>query len=182
MTEMLYLDAKNGFAGYGLKKEEPVEKCSTLDDMIAFTADGRMRIVKVAEKVFVGQKPLRVAIFRKDEDLIYSMIYRDGRDGPILAKRFRVGGITRDKEYELMKGTAGSRVLYFAVHKTEEESATQMLLVYLKPVLRMRNLIRPLLFSEFGVKSRTSAGNLVTKHAIEKIIRAPKDYDPKLGA
>ncbi|MBX3739465.1 MAG: DNA gyrase/topoisomerase IV subunit A [Akkermansiaceae bacterium] len=182
-TETLYLDAKNGFAGYGLKKDgEPLEKCSTLDDLITFTGDGKMRVLKVAEKVFVGQKPLRVAVLRKDEDLIYSMIYRDGRDGPILAKRFRMGGITRDKEYDLTKGTPGTRILYFAVHKTEEESAAQMLLVHLKPVLRMRNLIRPLPFSEFGIKSRSSAGNLVTKHAIEKIVRAPKDYDPTLGA
>jgi topoisomerase-4 subunit A len=182
-TETLYLDAKNGFAGYGLKKDgEPVEKCSTIDDIIAFTQDGKMRVVKVAEKVFVGQKPLRVAVFRKDEDLIYSMIYRDGRDGPILAKRFTVGGVTRDKEYDLTKGRPGTRVLYFAVHKTNEESSAQMLLVHLKPALRMRNLIRPLHFAEFGIKSRSSGGNLVTKHAIEKIIRAPKDYDPTLGA
>jgi topoisomerase-4 subunit A len=182
-TETLYLDVKNGFAGYGLKKDgEPVEKCSTIDDIISFTQDGKMRVMKVAEKVFVGQKPLRVAIFRKDEDLIYSMIYRDGRDGAILAKRFTVGGITRDKEYDLTKGTPGTRVLYYAVHKTNEESSAQMLLVHLKPALRMRNLIRPLHFAEFGIKGRSSAGNLVTKHGIEKIVRAPRDYDPNLGA
>ncbi len=182
-TETLYLDAKNGFAGYGLKKDgEPVEKCSTIDDIIAFTQDGKMRVMKVAEKVFIGQKPLRVAIFRKDEDLIYSMIYRDGRDGAILAKRFTVGGITRDKEYLLTKGTPGSRILYFAVHKTNEESAAQMLLVHLKSGLRIRNLIRPLHFAEFGIKGRSSGGNLVTKHGVEKIVRAPKDYDPNVGA
>jgi topoisomerase-4 subunit A len=181
-TETLYLDAKNGFAGYGLKKEDPVEKCSTIDDLITFTQDGKMRVLKVAEKVFVGQRPLRVAIFRKDEDLIYSMIFRDGRDGPILAKRFTIGGITRDKEYDLTKGKPGSRVLYFAVHKTNEESSAQMLLIHLKSALRMRNLIRPLHFAEFGIKGRSSGGNLVTKHAIEKIVRAPKDYDPAAGA
>jgi topoisomerase-4 subunit A len=182
-TETLYVDTKNGFAGYGLKKDgEPVEKCSKLDDVISFTQDGKMRVVKVADKVFVGQKPLRVTVFRKDEDLIYSMIYRDGRDGPLMAKRFTVGGVTRDKEYDLTRGKAGTRVVYFAVHKTNEESAAQMLLVHLKPALRMRNLIRPLSFSEFGIKSRSSAGNLVTKHPVEKIVRAPKDYDPDLGA
>jgi topoisomerase-4 subunit A len=182
-TETLYLDAKNGFAGYGLKKDgEPVEKCSTIDDIIAFTQDGKMRVMKVAEKVFVGQRPLRVALFRKDEDLIYSMIYRDGRDGPILAKRFTVGGVTRDKEYLLTKGKPGSRILYFAVHKTNEESSAQMLLVHLRPALRMRNLVRLLHFAEFGIKGRSSGGNLVTKHGIEKIIRAPKDYDPTAGA
>ena len=182
-TETLYLDAKNGFAGYGLKKDgEPVEKCSTIDDIISFTQDGKMRVVKVAEKVFVGHKPLRVAVFRKDEDFIYSMIYRDGKDGPVLAKRFTVGGITRDKEYDLTKGKPGTRVLYFAVHDNNEDSGAQMLLVHLKPALRMRNLIRPLHFAEFGVKGRSSGGNLVTKHGVEKIIRAPKDYDPNLGA
>ena len=177
-TETLYLDRKNGFAGYGLKKEEAVEKCSKLDDLVAFTQDGKMRVVKVAEKVFVGAKPLHVAILRKDEDLIYSMIYRDGREGSILAKRFKIGGITRDKEYELMKGTPGSRILYFAVHKSETESAAQMLIVHLKPALRMRNLVRPFHFAEVAVKGRASGGNVVTKHAIEKITRAPKDYDP----
>jgi topoisomerase-4 subunit A len=182
-TETLYLDAKNGFAGYGLKKDgEPLDKCSTLDDIISFTQDGKMRVMKVAEKVFVGQKPLRVALFRKDEELIYSMIYRDGKEGPYLAKRFTVGGVTRDKDYDLTKGRPGTRILYFAVHRTEEESAAQMLLVHLKPQLRMRNLIRPLHFAEFGVKARSASGNLVTKHLVEKIVRAPKDYDPTLGA
>jgi topoisomerase IV subunit A len=181
-TETLYLDRKNGFAGYGLKKEEPLEKCSTLDDLVTFTQDGKMRVVKVADKVFVGQKPLHVAILRKDEDLVYSMIYRDGKDGAILAKRFKLGGITRDKEYELTKGTPGSRVLYFAIHKTEEESAAQMLLIHLKAALRMRNLIRPFHFAEIAIKGRSSGGNMVTKHGIEKIVRAPKDYDPNVGA
>ena len=181
-TETLYLDRKNGFAGYGLKKEEPLEKCSTLDDLVTFTQDGKMRVVKVADKVFVGQKPLHVAILRKDEDLVYSMIYRDGKDGAILAKRFKLGGITRDKEYELTKGTPGSRVLYFAIHKTEEESAAQILLIHLKAALRMRNLIRPFHFAEIAIKGRSSGGNMVTKHGIEKIVRAPKDYDPSVGA
>lgn len=181
-TETLYLDRKNGFAGYGLKKEEPLEKCSTLDDLVTFTQDGKMRVVKVADKVFVGQKPLHVAILRKDEDLVYSMIYRDGKDGAILAKRFKLGGITRDKEYELTKGTPGSRVLYFAIHKTEEESAAQMLLIHLKAALRMRNLIRPFHFAEIAIKGRSSGGNMITKHGIEKIVRAPKDYDPNVGA
>jgi len=182
-TETLYVDVKNGFAGTGLKKDgEPVEKCSSIDDMIIFSADGTMKVVKVAEKVFVGPRPLRVAVFRKDEDLIYSMIYRDGRDGPVLAKRFTVGGVTRDKEYPLTPGRPGSRVLYFAVHRTNEESAAQMLLIHLKSGLRIRNLVRPLHFAEFGIKGRASRGNLVTKHGVEKIIRAPKDYDPTAGA
>lgn len=174
-TETLYVDEKNGFAGYGLKKETPVEKCSTLDDIIAFTADGRMKVTKVAEKVFVGQRPLRVAVFRKEEDLVYSMIYREGKDGPVLAKRFRVGGVTRDKDYELTRGVKGTRVFYFAVHKTEKESEEQMLVVHLKPALRLRNVSRPFHFAEVAVKGRGSRGNIVTKHAVDRIARAPKD-------
>lgn len=182
-TEMLYVDSKNGFAGYGLKKDgEPVEKCSTIDDIIAFTQDGKMRVMKVADKVFVGQRPVRVAIFRKEEDLIYSMIYRDGRQGTVYAKRFTIGGVTRDKEYDLTRGVPGTKVLYFAVHKTNEDSSAQMLLVHLKSGLRMRNLMRPLHFAEFGIKARSSMGNIVTKHGVDKIVRAPKDYDPHVGA
>ena len=182
-TETLYLDAKNGFAGTALKKDgEPVGKCSTIDDVIVFASNGTMKVVKVAGKFFVGPRPLRVAVFRKEEDLIYSMIYRDGRDGPVLAKRFTVGGVTREKEYPLTPGRPGTRVFYFAAHRTNEESAAQMLLIHLKSGLRIRNLVRPLHFAEFGIKGRGSRGNIVTKHGVEKIVRAPKDYDPAAGA
>ncbi|WP_367873298.1 DNA gyrase/topoisomerase IV subunit A [Luteolibacter sp. Populi] len=181
-TETLYLDDKNGFAGYGLKKETPLEKCSTLDDVIIFGQDGKMRILKVAEKFFVGPRPLRVAIVRKEEDLIYSMIYRDGKEGAILAKRFRVGGVTRDKEYELTKGTSGSRIYYFAVHKTEAESSDQLLIVHIKPALRLRNVSRPFNFGEVPVKGRSSGGNIVSKLPIDRIVRAPKDFDLGAGA
>lgn len=177
-TETLYLDAKNGFAGTSLKKEEALERCSMLDDVIVFSADGKVKVVRVADKFFVGQRPLRVAVFRKDEDLIYSMIYRDGRDGNIMAKRFTIGGVTRDKEYDLTKGTKGSRVLYFKCHTTNEESSAQMLMVHMKSGLGLRNLVRPLHFAEFGIKGRGSQGNIVTKHAVEKIIMAPKDFTP----
>ena len=181
-TETLYLDEKNGFAGYGLKKEKPIEKCSTIDDIIAFTAEGRMKVVKVAEKVFVGPRPVHVAVFRKEEDLIYSMIYRDGRDGPILAKRFRVGGVTRDKEYDLTPGKKGTRIFYFAVHDSEEASNDQMLVIHIKPALRLRNLTRPFHFAEQAIKGRGSRGNILTKHAVERVARAPKDFDPEAGA
>jgi topoisomerase-4 subunit A len=181
-TETLYLDAKNGFAGYGLKKEEPLEKCSTLDDVIIFGQDGKVRVVKVTEKFFVGPKPLRVAILRKDEDLVYSLIYRDGKEGSILAKRFRIGGVTRDKEYDLTKGTPGTRIFYFAVHKTEKESAEQMLVVHIKPALRLKNVSRPYHFGEVPIKGRSSGGNIVTKLPIDRIVRAPKDFDLEAGA
>jgi topoisomerase-4 subunit A len=177
-TETLYLDAKNGFAGTSLKKEEPLEKCSMLDDVIVFTAEGTMKVMKVADKFFVGPRPLRVAVFRKDEDLIYSMIYRDGKDGNVMAKRFTIGGVTRDKEYELTKGTKGTKVLYFKAHTSNEESSAQMLMIHMKSGLGLRNLIRPLHFAEYGIKGRSSQGNIVTKHPVEKILLAPKDYTP----
>ena len=171
-SEMLYLDEKNGFVGYGLKKEKAIEKCSTLDDMIAFSQDAEMRVLKVAEKVFVGKRPVHVAIFRKDEPKIYSMIYREGRDGPIYAKRFKVGGVTRDKVYLMGRGTKGSRVFYFAEHDTEAESAENTVLVHLKPALRLRNLSRLFSFGEISVKGRGSKGNIITKHAIDRVVRA----------
>ena len=181
-TETLYVDWKNGFAGYGLKKDEAVEKCSTIDDVIAMTQDAKMKVVKIADKVFIGQKPIHVAVLRKDEPLFYSIIYRDGKEGAVYAKRFQIGGVTRDKVYDLAKGKAGTRILYFAVHKTEKDSAAQTLIVHLKPQLRLRNVTRPFQFAEVAVKGRASGGNLLTKHAVEKIIRAPKDFDPEAGA
>jgi len=177
-TETLYLDTKNGFAGTSLKKEEAIEKCSMLDDVVVFSADGKMKVCKVADKFFVGPRPLRVAVFRKEEDLIYSMIYRDGRNGNIMAKRFTIGGVTRDKEYELTKGTKGSKVLYFKCHTTNEESSAQMLMIHMKSGLGLRNLVRPLHFAEYGIKGRGSQGNIVTKHPVEKILIAPKDFTP----
>jgi topoisomerase-4 subunit A len=174
-TETLYVDRKHGFAGYGLKKDEPVGRCSTIDDIIAFSLDARLRVVKIAEKVHVGHRPVHVAVFRKDEEPVYSMIYRDGRDGPVYAKRFKVGGVTRDKEYDLARGAPGTRVLYFAVHDSEQASTEQMLTVHLKPALRLRALSRPFLFGEIPIKSRSSKGNLVTKHAVDRVVRGPRD-------
>lgn len=177
ITETLYLDRKNGFAGWGLKKEEAIAKCSRMDDVLTILNDGKMQVSKVSEKAFVGKRPQHVAIFRKDEEKVYSMIYREGRDGPALAKRFRIGGVTRDKEYPLAKGGAGTRVLYFAVHDTEEESASNVVLVHLKEQLRLRNLSRVFHFGEIAIKGRGVRGNLVTKHQIDRVVRAPKEME-----
>lgn len=175
ITEVLYLDRKNGFAGWGLKKEEVIAKCSRMDDVLTILPDGKMQVSKISEKAFVGKRPQHVAIFRKDEDKIYSLIYREGRDGPVLAKRFRIGGITRDKEYPLAKGGAGTRILYFAVHDTEEESAANSVLIHLKEQLRLRNLSRVFSFGEIAIKGRGVRGNVVTKHAVDRVVRAPKE-------
>ncbi|NNM28476.1 MAG: DNA gyrase/topoisomerase IV subunit A [Akkermansiaceae bacterium] len=170
-TETLYLDEKNGFAGWSLKKEKAIEKCSRIDDIIAFSQDAQMRVVKVADKAFVGKRPVHVAVFRKDDPKIYCMIYRDGRSGPVLAKRFKVGGVTRDKVYELGKGSPGTRVFHFSVHDTEKESEETEVVVHLKPALRLRNVSRPFRFGEIGLKGRGAKGNIITKHAIDRVVK-----------
>ena len=174
-NETLFIDRKNGFAGYSLKKEEALEKCSTMDDIVVFSVDGTLKVSKVAEKAFVGKRPTHIAVFRKDESKVYSMIYRDGRDGAIYGKRFQVGGVTRDKEYDLTKGTKGSRILYFAVHDSVKESDQNVVMVHLKAALRLKNLARPFYFSDIAVKGRAANGNIVSKHAIDRVVRASKD-------
>jgi len=174
-TETLYVNRKDGFAGWSLKKDDVVEKCSRIDDVIAFDGEGKMRVIKVADKAFVGKRIQHIAVFRKDEDKVYSMIYRDGRQGAVYAKRFKIGGVTRDKEYDLTKGSKGTRVLYLAVHDHEEQSAENMVVVHLKPAPRLRGLSRLFSFGELAVKGRAVKGNLVTKHAVDRVVRAPKE-------
>ncbi|MCW0217067.1 MAG: DNA gyrase/topoisomerase IV subunit A, partial [Prosthecobacter sp.] len=119
-NETLYLDAKEGFAGTGLKKEgEPLCKCSNLDDILYFTKDGTMTVSKVAPKIHVGKNPLYLNLFKKDEEAVYTLLYRDGKSGPVMAKRFRIGGVTRDKAYPITRGKPGSMVLFFSRHESE---------------------------------------------------------------
>jgi len=171
-NETLYLDAKEGFAGYGLKKEgEPLGKCSTMDEVIFITREGNLSVVKVAPKFHVGKNPCHIALFKRDEQAVYTLIYRDGKQGKVYAKRFRVGGITRDKEYVLTQGAPGTKVLYFARHETEEESNAVKLAIHLQPKLYLRNLVVTYDLSELTIKGRDSKGNIVTANTVEKIIR-----------
>ncbi|MDP1589064.1 MAG: DNA gyrase subunit A, partial [Prosthecobacter sp.] len=173
--ETLYLNAKEGFAGTGLKKEgEPICKCSPLDDVIFFTREGTMSVTKAAPKFFVGKNPHYINLFKKDDEAVYTLIYRDGRQGSLMAKRFRIGGVTRDKEYALTKGTPGSNVLYFMRHETEEESNAQSVIVHLKPALYLRNLTIKFPFNSMAIKGRESQGNIITKHAVDRVVREPK--------
>ncbi|RBP46539.1 topoisomerase-4 subunit A [Roseimicrobium gellanilyticum] len=169
-NETLYLDSKEGFAGYGLKKEgEAIGKCSALDEVLYITREGSMSVVKAAPKFHVGKNPCYVAVFKRDEQAVYSMIYRDGKAGKVYAKRFRVGGITRDKEYQLTSEEAGTRVLYFARHESEDDSNAQKLLIKLKHELRMRVDEFSYPFGELAIKGRESKGNIVTEKSVEKI-------------
>jgi topoisomerase-4 subunit A len=170
-NETLYLNAKEGFAGYGLKRDgEALFKCSQLDDILFITKEGVMKVTKAAPKFFVGKNPQFVGIFKKDDPAVFSMIYRDGRKGKVLVKRFQVGGVTRDKEYCLTLGTAGTMVHYFARHETEAESDAVTLAVHLKPALYLRNLTLRFPLASQTIKGRGSKGNIITKHAVDRVV------------
>jgi topoisomerase-4 subunit A len=119
----------------------------------------------------VGKNPQYVNVFKKDEQAVYTMIYRDGKQGNLMAKRFRVGGVTRDKQYPLTKGTPGSMIYYFVRHETEEESDAMSLTIHLKPALYLRNLALPFPLNSLIIKGRDSIGNIVTKQAVDRIVR-----------
>ena len=169
-TETIYLNSKTGFAGWGQKSNGvSVDRCSRMDDLIVFGREGTMQVSKVAEKTYVGKNPAHVAIFRKDEPKYYCMIYRDGRDGATLVKRFTVQGVTREKMYDLTKGTNGTRVLFFSVHDSEKETPT--VTVVLKPMPRLRVKEIEVDFADVSVKGRASKGNIITKNKVEKVAR-----------
>ncbi len=166
--ETLYLD-EEGFAGYGVKKGEAICKCSTLDDVIIVTAEGVMKVVRIQEKFFAGKKPLYINILRKGDDPVFNLMYRDGRNGPLYAKRFKIGGFTRDRSYPLTRETKGTRIFHFSVHQTEEESASVAVTIHLKAILKLRNLVRTYSFGELRLKSRSAQGNIVVKHQVDRI-------------
>ncbi|MCW3104252.1 MAG: parC [Bacteroidetes bacterium] len=178
-NEKLYVNREEGFAGYGLKKDEFVGECSDIDDIIVFRKDGTMQVSKVADKAFVGKDLIHIAVFKKnDERTVYNMIYRDGKSGSVFMKRFPVTGVTRDKQYDLTKGTKGSEVLYFTANPNGEAEIVE---VQLKPMPGLRKVQWDLNFSELAVKGRNSMGNVVTKYAIKKIILKEKGVST-LGA
>ena len=169
-TETIYLNSKTGFAGWGLKSSGvSVDRCSRMDDLIVFGREGTMQVSKVAEKTYVGKNPAHVAIFKKDEPKYYCMIYRDGRDGATLVKRFTVKGVTREKMYDLTKGNNGSRVLFFSAHESDKE--TPVVNVVLKPAPRLRVKEFEVNFADVSIKGRASKGNILTKNKVDKVVR-----------
>ncbi len=169
-NETLYVD-EEGFAGYGVRKGEAVEKCSTLSDVLTVDNQGVLKIQRIQEKFYVGQKLLDIRVLRPGDDWVFNMIYRDGKDGITYAKRFHLGGFTRDKEYQLTQGTKGSRIFFFTVHATEEESAAMSVNVYLKNQLKRLRRPIPFDFARLRVKGRGVLGNIVTKNQVERIAR-----------
>ena len=166
-NEKLYVDRVEGFIGTSLKKAEYICDCSDMDDVIVFRKDGTYIVSKVSEKAFIGKNIQHLAIFKKNDNrTIYNVVYRDGKNGFIYMKRFAVTGVTRDKEYDLTQGTAGSRILYFSENLNGE---AEVLRVTLKPKPRIKRLIFEVDFSELAIKGRASMGNILTKFEIHKI-------------
>jgi topoisomerase IV subunit A len=163
----LYINRDEGFIGTSLKKDEFLVECSSLDDIIAFTKRGTMKVVKVQDKVFIGKDILYAAVFRKgDERTTYNMIYTDGATGTSFAKRFNVTGVTRDKEYDLTKGHDKSKVHYLSVNPNGEAEVVR---VVLSPNCSARNKEFEFYFEEQEIKSRSSIGNQVTKYPVRAV-------------
>jgi topoisomerase IV subunit A len=163
----LYMNSGEGFIGTSLKKDEFVCDCSDLDDIIVFTKRGLMKVVRVGEKVFIGKEILHVAVFNKnDERAIYNMIYVDGESGISYAKRFNVTGVTRDREYDLTKGSDKSKVHYFSANPNGEAEVVKIIL---SPNCSARNKEFEFYFEELDIKGRSSMGNQVTKYPIKSV-------------
>ncbi len=163
----LYANFADGFIGTSLKKDEYVLECSDLDDIIAFTKGGTMKVVRVSDKVFIGKEILHVAVFQKnDERSTYNMIYLDGKTGVSFAKRFNVTGVTREKEYDLTKGSDKSKVLYFSANANGEAEQVKIML---SPNCSARNKELDFYFEELEIKGRSSIGNQVTKYPVKTV-------------
>jgi topoisomerase-4 subunit A len=166
-NEKLYINREEGFIGTSLKKDEYVCPCSNMDDIILFYKDGKLKVVKVSDKMFVGKNILYVNVFKKnDVRTIYNMVYRNGKDGAAYIKRFAVSGITRDKEYDLTQGLNGSRILYFSANPNGE---AEVIRTILKPGPRIKKLQFEKDFSEISIKGRQSMGNILTKYDVHRI-------------
>ena len=178
-SETLYINRKDGFAGFALKKDEAIEKCSDLDDVIIIGKDGIMKVMKIADKMFVGKNPLRISVFRRDDQKVYNMVYRDGSSGRLYAKKFKIGGVTRDKEYPLFKAHSKSRIFYFSVHDSENKNSR--ILVHIDPELkRVREKVIEFDFSWLEIQGRSVKGSTLTSHKVDRVVNAPKLEDGEL--
>ena len=166
-NEKLYINREDGFIGTELKKDEFICNCSDIDDVIIFYKDGKYKVVRVSEKMFIGKNVLYVNIFRKnDVRTIYNVVYRDGKDGLHYMKRFAVTGVTRDKVYDITQGKPGSRIVHFTANPNGE---TDILRVVFKPKARMKQLQIEKDFADIAIKGRQSMGNILSKNEIHKI-------------
>lgn len=166
-NEKLYINREEGFIGTSLKKDEFVCNCSDIDDVIIFYKDGKYKVIKVADKIYVGKNILYLNVFkRNDTRTIYNVIYQDGKGGVVYMKRFAVTGITRDKEYDLTQGKPGSKVLWFTANPNGE---AEVLRITLKPKLRLKVLQFDIDLADLAIKGKQSRGNVVTKNEVHRI-------------
>lgn len=163
----LYVNRKDGFIGYGLKKDEFICECSDIDDIIVFRSDGNFQVVRISDKIFVGKDIIWAGVFKKnDERMVYNMMYLDGKSGRSMVKRFQVLGVTRDREYDLTKGERGSKVLYFTANPNGE---AELITVYLTSGAKARVKVFDFSFADVDIKGRGSGGNIVTKYPVRKV-------------
>jgi topoisomerase IV subunit A len=163
----VYMNREDGFIGTGLKKDEFVCDCSDIDDLIVFTKQGKMKVVKVSEKSYIGKDIIHAAVFKKnDERTTYNMIYADGKGGKSFAKRFNVTGVTRDKEYDLTKGDEKSKVHYLTINANGE---AELVKIALSPTCAAHKKEIDFNFAELEIKGRSSMGNTVTKYPIKSV-------------
>ena len=173
-NEKLYINYADGFVGTGLKKDEFLFNCSDIDDIIVFHRDGKYKIMRVAEKLFIGTDILHIAIFKKDDvRTIYNVVYRDGKGGIYYMKRFHVTGVARDKEYDLTQGKPGSKVVYFTANPNGE---AEIIRVALKPQLHLKKVEVLKDLSELAVKNRGAMGNVLTKFEVKSITLKQKGH------
>ena len=166
-NQKLYINRKDGFIGYGIKKEEYVSECSDIDDIIAFRRDGKCVVTRIQEKVFVGKDIIYAGVFRKNDDrMVYNLVYVDGKSGRSMVKRFNVLGVTRDKEYDLTKGGKGSKVHYFSANPNGE---AELVTVYLTAGAKARKKVFDFDFAELEIKGRGAGGNILTRYPVRKI-------------
>ncbi|MBA9078694.1 DNA gyrase/topoisomerase IV subunit A [Rufibacter quisquiliarum] len=168
-NQKLYVNRKDGFVGYGLKKDEFVCDCSDMDDIIAIRKDGKFMVSRISDKIFMGKDIIHVGVYNKnDEHMVYNMIYVDGKTGISFAKRFAVTSITRDKEYDLTKGEKNSKVVYLTANPNSE---SELVSITLQPASTARVKQFDFDFAELLIKGKGSQGNIVTKHPIKKVVQ-----------
>jgi len=166
-NQKLFINRAEGFIGTALKKDEYVCNCSDIDDIILFYKDGKYKVVRVADKIFVGKNVLWLGVYKKnDKRTIYNVVYRDGKGGYCFIKRFNVTAMTRDKEYDLTQGTPGSKILYFTANPNGE---AEVIKITLDPSAKRKKIFYDKDFSEIMIKGRASKGNLLTKFPVHRI-------------
>ncbi|MBQ7420142.1 MAG: DNA gyrase/topoisomerase IV subunit A [Prevotella sp.] len=166
-NQKLYINRADGFIGTGLKKDEFVCNCSDIDDIIIFYKDGKFKVVRVADKLFVGKNVLWLGVFKKnDQRTIYNAVYRDGKKGTYFIKRFNVSSVTREREYDITAGTPGSKVVYFTANPNGE---AEVIKVTLEPAPKLKKIFFDKDFSEVGIKGRGAKGVILTKYQVHRI-------------